>query len=247
MKKPDLIENCEDLKVNLDEIESYLNDDALEENFLEMVGYISRGHNFVCYRVGAEYHFVPSRFVGYKKNTLSKHKKNRNKGLVTGTDTDRILSTSYLLGKPITSEKIDKCYIQFCTSLGVEPPMRDRRFWVYNEDLEPELKSTPFTEGSVYLRTHKLKERNRKIIGLAKASFKVKHDGKLFCEKCDFCFEDVYGKLGKDFIEAHHKVPLSQINEEHEVSIDDFMMVCSNCHSMLHRKGCQNNDIFIKR
>lgn len=45
----------------------------------------------------------------------------------------------------------------------------------------------------------------------------------------------VYGDVGKDYIEAHHAIPLSEYNEEHEVKPEDFIMLCPNCHTMIHR------------
>lgn len=57
------------------------------------------------------------------------------------------------------------------------------------------------------------------------------------CQLCSFDFEEKYGAIGKDFIEFHHKVPISEIGGSYEVdSINDLIPVCSNCHSMLHRK-----------
>ena len=53
---------------------------------------------------------------------------------------------------------------------------------------------------------------------------------------CDFDFEEVYGELGKDFIEVHHTKPLSSL--EHEVEVnpeEDLVCLCSNCHRMIHR------------
>ena len=42
--------------------------------------------------------------------------------------------------------------------------------------------------------------------------------------------------MGEKFIEAHHIKPVSQMDENEKTSIDDIVMVCSNCHSMIHRK-----------
>ena len=56
------------------------------------------------------------------------------------------------------------------------------------------------------------------------------------CMVCDFDFEEVYGELGKDFIEVHHTKPLSSL--EHEVEVnpeEDLVCLCSNCHRMIHR------------
>ena len=43
--------------------------------------------------------------------------------------------------------------------------------------------------------------------------------------------------IGADFIEAHHLVPLSHIKpgEERAYVADDFAVLCSNCHRMIHR------------
>lgn len=52
-----------------------------------------------------------------------------------------------------------------------------------------------------------------------------------------FDFEDVYGELGRNFIEVHHIKPLYSLDDE--VVIDpatDLVCLCSNCHRMIHRK-----------
>ena len=92
-----------------------------------------------------------------------------------------------------------------------------------------------FSEGKILLKKHLQRERNVKLIEIAKKKFIEKH-GRLYCEVCGFDFEKTYGELGKKFIEAHHVKPVSQMNENEKTSIDDIVMVCSNCHSMIHRK-----------
>ena len=57
------------------------------------------------------------------------------------------------------------------------------------------------------------------------------------CMACGFDFEKVYGPLGKNFIEVHHTKPLSSVDEEVVVDSEkDLVVLCSNCHSMIHRK-----------
>jgi putative restriction endonuclease len=92
-----------------------------------------------------------------------------------------------------------------------------------------------FPEGKEILKRHVLRERNPRLVFEAKRSFKEKH-GKLFCEVCEFVFIDKYGKIGEDFIEAHHIKPISEMTENEKTKISDLVMVCSNCHKMLHRK-----------
>ena len=50
-------------------------------------------------------------------------------------------------------------------------------------------------------------------------------------------FDEFYGEIGKDFIESHHLKPISEI-EIGEFKIDlknDFAVLCSNCHRMIHK------------
>jgi 5-methylcytosine-specific restriction protein A len=57
------------------------------------------------------------------------------------------------------------------------------------------------------------------------------------CECCEFDFEKVYGEIGKNYIEAHHKQPIHQLKGK-VIKLDaekDFIVLCSNCHKMIHR------------
>lgn len=93
-----------------------------------------------------------------------------------------------------------------------------------------------FSEGKRRLRAHLIRERNQHLITKAKQQFKASHNGRLFCEVCGFDFSEQYGELGNDFIEAHHIKPVSQMLENEKTRIEDIVMLCSNCHSMIHRR-----------
>jgi len=55
------------------------------------------------------------------------------------------------------------------------------------------------------------------------------------CQVCGLLFEDAYGRLGSEFAEAHHLVPLGQLRENVKTRLEDLATVCANCHRMLHR------------
>ena len=58
------------------------------------------------------------------------------------------------------------------------------------------------------------------------------------CSVCGFDFEKVYGIIGRNFIEVHHIVPIHERKEEYVVNpIKDLIPLCSNCHSMIHRRN----------
>jgi predicted HNH restriction endonuclease len=67
------------------------------------------------------------------------------------------------------------------------------------------------------------------------------------CQVCGLRFENVYGKLGVEFAEAHHCVPLSQLRGQIQTQLEDLKTVCANCHRMLHRMGGHRNDVQKRR
>jgi len=85
--------------------------------------------------------------------------------------------------------------------------------------------------------THLKRERNRYL------SLLRKQQDKYQCQICEMKFEDVYGEIGKDFAEAHHIVPLAQLDGPQSVSVDDLITVCANCHRMLHKLNGGTEDI----
>ena len=98
----------------------------------------------------------------------------------------------------------------------------------------PEFRDS-FEEGKLLERLHKSRERNSKLIREVKREA-LNRDGKLICECCDLIFEEIYGDIGKEFIEAHHLKPISTLKPEGEkTKKEDIALVCSNCHHMLHK------------
>ena len=88
-----------------------------------------------------------------------------------------------------------------------------------------------WTEDLRKYRTHKTLERNGKLVK------RVKQIQGYSCSACGFNFEEVYGEIGKDFIEAHHSIPISSLKRD-KIRLDpvqDFTVLCSNCHRMIHR------------
>jgi len=84
-------------------------------------------------------------------------------------------------------------------------------------------------------RWHRRAERNRSLAIAAK-----KFHGTV-CMVCGFDFEARYGELGSGYIEAHHVVPFAELAKEPEPVLlnpmTDFVVVCANCHRMLHRRS----------
>jgi 5-methylcytosine-specific restriction protein A len=91
-----------------------------------------------------------------------------------------------------------------------------------------------FPEGKVLYRQHRTRERNRNLVEQVKNQ--AAKEGQLRCSACGFDFNQVYGDLGKGYIECHHTVPISEYADRKTTKISELALVCSNCHAMLHRR-----------
>jgi hypothetical protein len=102
------------------------------------------------------------------------------------------------------------------------------------ENLNNEISSTDpeltVAEGKLRLITHYARERDRSIIKEKKRQALT--DGLLKCEICNFSFIE---RFGIEFIECHHKTPISQSGIT-ETTLNDLELVCANCHRMLHKQ-----------
>lgn len=92
-----------------------------------------------------------------------------------------------------------------------------------------------FPEGRVLYRLHRSHERSPQLVKKAK-SLALRKGGRLACAICDFDFFKTYGSVGMDFIECHHVIPVSELAEDAVTKVSDIVLVCSNCHRMLHRR-----------
>ena len=61
------------------------------------------------------------------------------------------------------------------------------------------------------------------------------------CSACAFRFADMYGQFMAHYIEAHHLVPLSTVQDDGVLlspTAEHFAVLCSNCHRAIHAAGC---------
>lgn len=84
-------------------------------------------------------------------------------------------------------------------------------------------------EGRAKLRLHLVRERSRKLIEKFKSSLIEPR-----CEACGMNFNEQYGELGRNYIEAHHRIPISELEEGEATNISDLSALCSNCHRVIH-------------
>jgi len=93
--------------------------------------------------------------------------------------------------------------------------------------------ASEFPEGNIRYYMHKKRERNTKFVRQIKNNAEKK--GLLHCEVCGFDFYFIYGNVGKGFIECHHLKPLSEYDPNEKTSKENLVLICSNCHKMVHK------------
>lgn len=86
------------------------------------------------------------------------------------------------------------------------------------------------TEGGIKVYTAKRYERIAKYRNEA-----IVHHGTA-CMACDFDFAASYGALGAGYIEVHHAMPLAEYGIRETDAKTDLIVLCANCHRMVHRK-----------
>lgn len=99
------------------------------------------------------------------------------------------------------------------------------------DDAAAENSETVAIEGGIKSVWSTRYERDPTLRGAA-----IRHHG-LQCMGCRFCFGSAYGDLGEGFIEVHHLNPISSTEGPAQVRVEtDLVVLCSNCHSMVHRR-----------
>lgn len=101
-----------------------------------------------------------------------------------------------------------------------------------NEGFRLEASEYKGQEGRMEVHLRMERKRDAKLVRLFKQSLT-----ECRCESCATNLEEVYGTFAIDFIEAHHRVPISKLGEDHESTIADFAALCPNCHRILHRNA----------
>jgi hypothetical protein len=123
------VKSLDDVRQNCDTLLEYLRSTgSTEEKFAKEA--VRKGTCFLPVRVGRELFFWPSRFIGYRTNTIRKHLANDEKD---GRLTNGWLST-ILMSSPVEDESLEEAYKGFCIRVGIQVTKTGnfgvkRKFW----------------------------------------------------------------------------------------------------------------------
>lgn len=130
---------------------------------------------------------------------------------------------------PVKTRTLDQKHINF-DKLGITLVQTEFTDKVV-DDLNAMEYETEYFEGNKKQRFTNYYERNPELRAKAIAIHGTT------CMACDFNFEHFYIERGKGFIEVHHTKLVSELGGSTKVDPkDDLIVLCSNCHRMIHRK-----------
>lgn len=135
MDENSYIECRKDVRENILTLYSYLQNKEEEYYYEWAKERLSQGRNFVVEAIDGKLYFAPSRFVGYKQNSLEKHEDNSDK---SGTDTDRELKRFYKLID--VESPLDDYFIETLAQYG--KTKTSWKFWIPKDSSVEELLST---------------------------------------------------------------------------------------------------------
>lgn len=125
----ELISKLKDIKENLETLRRYkTSTNHREVNFYKKL--ILRGICFIVFKKDGNTLWGPSRFVGYKKNTMTSHRANKDKdGRITNPRISSIIGYA-----PKLNNTLENRYRRYCHSLGLRPWKRGqfgvkRKYW----------------------------------------------------------------------------------------------------------------------
>ena len=94
-------------------------------------------------------------------------------------------------------------------------------------------------EGRLLVRLHVYRERDRKFVRRVRKHYRSLGGGRLVCHACGCVPIEVYGRSGESCMEAHHKVPIEQLQPDSVTVVADMAMLCASCHRVVHsEKPC---------
>ena len=200
-----------------------------DEEILAMDAYVSGGKarssdpvfRELCELLGRPFDVVKMRFSNYK------NLEDPDKGLTGGSKTPKL--------RKVWNEYSDDPDRLSATASTIKQHLEANQNPGGSRDTELTGLITEAPEGETLTRSHIFRERNRELVQKKKKSF-LQETGRLVCEACGFDFAERYGERGEDFIECHHVKALRDLKPGNTTRLDDLVLLCSNCHSMVHAR-----------
>ncbi len=226
------VKSRSDIIKNIEKLYEYL--DSSDKNLYNFAfNCIKHGRAYVAYYDNNynKWLLAPSRFVGYKTNNYKKHRKNDEKdGRKTCKKIDVILGHGYE-----ENEKLDSVLMQLFKAPSYTKAKR--HFWILGDKdkiddkiIDKQIKEY---EEQKEIRKHisyegRISRKNREEL--------IQELG-ITCQVCNRTMEEMYGQIGRGYIELHHLKPFCnlEVGGKRKLNSGDFAVLCPNCHRMIHK------------
>jgi len=176
--------------------------------------------------------FVPSKFIGYRGNSVAHHEKVKQDELRDGRDTNEAIRR--ILGSPSEDVVLEECLRDFCSTIGVELENHKHRFW----RLQTARRFLPPSGSAINdiisdEAENKDPEYRKRMAGHYVRDPKVRTEVlRRSAGKCEECGE--LGFLKKDgsrYLETHHVISLSEQGHDKPQNV---IALCPNDHRRAH-------------
>lgn len=121
MDRYDFIETREEVIENIQTLYTYLDNTENSENYDWAANILKNGRTYVVEVIGSKLYFAPSRFIGYKANTVEKHQENHG----DGTQTNDIIEEFY---QKVQDERLDAAFQDILNSHGLSAGRK--KYWI---------------------------------------------------------------------------------------------------------------------
>jgi 5-methylcytosine-specific restriction protein A len=143
-----------------------------------------------------------------------------------------VVGVEYDTGNLPTEENLRKDLEE---ALSLYRHLRASGGWAADDEIMNEAREE---RGSQTLDQAKRYRQHRSIERQAAHAKEVKRRQGTVCKGCGNDMADVYGEIAEGLIDAHHLTPLSSLQDgevAHFDPIEDFAVLCPNCHRVIHR------------
>ena len=106
---------------------------AIRRDDSRAIELVKNGKSIVITDIGGKLAFAPSRFVGYRKNSLKQHIEMRSQrdGRVTNDQVRKVLGFDRSI-----NDAAEAAFRMFCNDIGASPPKNNRQYWVLVDAIE---------------------------------------------------------------------------------------------------------------
>lgn len=223
------VRNLREIEANAFYLADLIHGDS--ENRPAAVELVGKGRAFLPFIYDGKIAFSPSKFIGYRSNSLETHMSERSgrDGKDTNREINRILGTRY-----VEDEALHDALEEYCDLIGTKLENHKHRFWPTQSASRFVTKSSSALDDIDTDETGSDRPKYRKAMASGfvrnpKVRLKVLERANGRCEYCSALgfLKDIGGR----YLETHHIISLSKNGPDR---LSNVIALCPNHHRQAH-------------